>query len=382
MTGRGENVAINTKSMKFQLCPGWLSKNLIDLARTSEYNKGEVIYLLGMAFAFPIIIKGGLWLMDTEIKNAVSATDQDAQYDDKAKRLLGNKIILAHILVKTVNDFRGMNPKDVVSYIEGEPFISVVPVEPGLTNAEKISSGNGLKDGQRIVGLNTENAEINEGLIRFDIIFYVRMKDGISQVIVNVEAQKDEPTSYHILNRAVFYVSRLVSSQKERDFVGINYNDIRRVFSIWVCMSMGENSMAYVHLAKDDLLGSYPWKGGLDLLNIVLIGIANELPEHDEKYELHRLLSTLLSMELTAKEKLGIIKTEYNIPVDDKIREDVSAMCNLSQGIREKGGAEREEKIILNMHREGYTSEQIAKIVEKTIGEVEAIINKREPVLA
>lgn len=34
------------------------------------------------------------------------------------------------------------------------------------------------------------------------------------------------------------------------------------------------------------------------------------------------------------------------------------------------------------MHREGYTSEQIAKIVEKTIGEVEAIINKREIVLA
>ena len=82
--------------------------------------------------------------MDTEIKNAVSATDQDAQYDDKAKRLLVNKIILAHILVKTVDEFRGMNPKDVVSYIEGEPFISVVPVEPGLTNAEKILSGDGL----------------------------------------------------------------------------------------------------------------------------------------------------------------------------------------------------------------------------------------------
>ena len=150
--------------------------------------------------------------MDTEIKDAVRAADKDAQYDEKAKRLLGNKIILAHILVKTVDEFKGMNPKDVVSYIEGEPFISVVPVEPGLTNAEKIPSGDGLKDGQRIVGLNTENAEINEGLIRFDIIFYVRMKDGISQVIVNVEAQKDEPTSYHILNRAVFYVSRLVSS--------------------------------------------------------------------------------------------------------------------------------------------------------------------------
>ena len=314
--------------------------------------------------------------IDTEIKNAVSATDQDAQYDDKAKRLLGNKIILAHILVKTVDEFKGMNPKEVVSYIEGEPLIGVVPVEPGLTNAGK------EENGQRIVGMNTENAEINEGLVRFDIIFYVRMKDGISQVIVNLEAQKDEPTSYHILNRAVFYVSRLVSSQKERDFVKTNYNDIRRVFSIWVCMGMDESSMAYVHLAKDDLLGFYPWKGGLDLLNIVLIGIANELPEHDDKYELHRLLSTLLSAELTVDEKLGIIKTEYSIPVDEKLRKDMSAMCNLSQGIRENATDNAITGVIMNMHRDGYSSEQIARIVEKTIEEVEAVIKKREPVLA
>ncbi len=41
-----------------------------------------------------------------------------------------------------------------------------------MTNVEK------EENGQRIVGMNTENAEINEGLIRFDIIFYVRMKDS------------------------------------------------------------------------------------------------------------------------------------------------------------------------------------------------------------
>ena len=310
--------------------------------------------------------------MDTEIKNAVSATDQDAQYDDKAKRLLGNKIILAHILVKTVDEFKGMNPKNVVSYIEGEPFISVVPVEPGLTNVEK------EENGQRIVGMNTENAEINEGLVRFDIIFYVRMKDGISQVIVNVEAQKDEPSGYHILNRAVFYVSRLVSSQKERDFVKTNYNDIRRVFSIWVCMGMDESSMAYVHLAKDDLLGSYPWKGRLDLLNIVLIGISNELPKHDEKYELHRLLSTLLSMELTVDEKLGIMETEYSIHADEKIREDVSAMCNLSQGIKDNTLVD----VIINMYENNFTIDQIALATKKSVEEVKAIIEKRMPVLA
>lgn len=72
-------------------------------------------------------------------------------------------------------------------------------------------------------------------------------------------------------------MSRLVSSQKERDFVKTNYNDIRRVFSIWACMAMDENSLDYVHLTDDKLLGSYSWKGRLDLLNIVLIGISNEL---------------------------------------------------------------------------------------------------------
>lgn len=181
--------------------------------------------------------------MDTEIKNAVNAADQDAQYDAKAKRLLGNKIILAHILEKTVDEFRGMDPQEAVTYIEGGPFISVVSVEPELTNDEKEEAG------QRIVGFNTENAEINEGLIRFDIVFYVRMpstggrKDGLSQIIVNVEAKKDAPKEYNVLNRAIFYVSRLVSSQKERDFVNTNYDDIKRVFSIWICMNMSQNSM-------------------------------------------------------------------------------------------------------------------------------------------
>ncbi len=326
-------------------------------------------------------------LVDTEIKSAVNAADAEAQYDEKVKRLLGNKMILAHILVKTVDEFLGMNPKDVVPYIESDPLVSAVLLEPGMTNARGSSfagvnalAGSG-KDGQRIVGLNTENAEINEGLIRFDIIFYVRMKDGISKVIINLEAQKDEPTRYHLLNRAVFYVCRLISSQKKRDFVGTNYNDMRRVYSIWICMNMDENSMSYVHLAKDDLLGACLWKGNLDLLNMVMIGIANELPKHNEEYELHRLLSALLSKDLPVNEKLRIIETEYDIPVSDKIRKDVNEMCNLGQGVRESGEAIGEAKMILRMHKKGYTLEQIADVAEKSREQIEAIIEMGEPVL-
>ena len=319
--------------------------------------------------------------MNTEIANAVNAAGDKAQYDTRVKRLLAQKSILAHILVKTVDEFKGMKPEDVVKYIEGEPSISVVPVEPGLANMEKTDA-----TGQRIVGLNTENAEINEGLVRFDIIFYVRMKNGLSQIIVNIEAQKDEPTEYKILNRAIFYVSRLISSQKERDFENSSYDDIKRVYSIWVCMNMEESSMSHVHLTKEDLIGSYEWKGNLDLLNIIMLGLAKNLPEHDETYELHRLLCALLSQELTIDEKLNIIGNEYDIPIEENFRKDVSVMCNLSQGIKEDGiaigEARKEEKIILNMHNNGFTVEQIAMATDKNVEEVKAIIAGKEPALA
>ena len=321
--------------------------------------------------------------MNTEIANAVNAAGDKAQYDTRVKRLLAQKSILAHILVKTVDEFKGMKPEDVVKYIEGEPSISVVPVEPGLANMEKTDAA-----GQRIVGLNTENAEINEGLVRFDIIFYVRMpsvddtKNGLSQIIVNIEAQKDEPTEYKILNRAIFYVSRLISSQKERDFVNTNYDDIKQVFSIWICMNMDDNSLSHIHLTKDEMLKPCTWKGNLDLLNIVLIGITNEIPEHDEKYEMHRLIGALLSSELKEQEKLDIIEHEYNIPISQEFREDVRIMCNLSTGIEERATEKTSEKFILNMYKKGYTLDQIADVAETGVDEVEAIIKKKEPAMA
>ena len=232
-------------------------------------------------------------------------------------------------------------------------------------------------------------------MIRFDIVFYVRIpspdkeENKLSKVIVNIECQKDEPTAYSILNRAIFYASRLISSQKERDFVNSNYDDIKQVFSIWVCMNMENNSMEHIHLTKDRILESYEWKGNLDLLNIVMIGITNELPEKDEKYELHRLICSLLSNELSENQKFDILEKEYNIPVNTELREDVSVMCNLSLGIEERAEArgkargeaigenKKSEKVVINMYKKGYATEQIADIVELSEEEVKNIIEEK-----
>ena len=311
--------------------------------------------------------------MNTAIANTVAAANDKAQYDECAKRLIAQKIILAHILAKTVDEFRDMKPEDIVAHIEGDPKVGIVPVDPGMTNAARpTDASTPYVSDHRLAGLNTEHSEINEGMIRCDIIFYVRMKDGLAQVIINIEIQKDEPTQYFLLNRAIFYVSRMVSSQKGRDFVHQNYNDMKRVFSIWLCMNMPSNSMSYVHLTKEDILEHYNWNGHLDLLNIVLLGIGRELPPQEEQYELHRLIGTLLSAELTVTQKLAIIETEYHIPLSVELEEGVNDMCNLGEGIEERAI----EKVILKMYKEGCDLKFIANMTEKDTSEIEAIINR------
>jgi hypothetical protein len=308
--------------------------------------------------------------LGTEIANAVIAAGEKTQYDIMAKKLLSHKHILAHILVAVVDEFKGMNPKDVIQYIEGDPYVNVVPVEPGMTNKKDVD-----ESGKTIVGMNTEDSEINELLVRFDIIFYVRMRDGIAKMIINVEAQKKDPTEYDILNRATFYVCRMVSSQKDRDFSGMKYNDILPVYSIWICMNMNEDSLNHYHFTNDVILGNERWKGKQDILNVVMIGLSQKLSEKCEGHELHRLLETLLSETMPAEDKFKIFEEEYDIPMQNNLREDVSNVSNLGQGIEDR----TKSVIIVNMHKKDYSIEQIAEIVELSEDEVERIIEENSP---
>lgn len=79
------------------------------------------------------------------------------------------------------------------------------------------------------------------------------------------------------------------------------------------------------------------------------------------------------------------IEQEYNIPVSQEFREEVKVMCNLSTGIEERATKEAteetSEKFILNMHRKGYTLEQIADVAETSVDEIEAVIRRKETII-
>ena len=164
--------------------------------------------------------------------------------------------------------------------------------------------------------------------------------------------------------------------------------------------------MSHIHLTKEDMMGSQPWRGGLDLFHIVMIGIGKDLPGQEENYELHRFLGTIFSQKLAVEEKLHIMKTEYDISEEEDFRKDVNEMCNLGEGIMEEGiaiGMEKgreeciaigetkgresglvqgreegisigESRTIRSMHKNGFTAEQIAAATDKALDEVKAIL--------
>ncbi len=305
--------------------------------------------------------------MVSEFDKGLMETEYHSEYDEAAKRLLAKKSVLAKILVNVIEELQGMKPEEVIPMIEGEPVVSKVPIDPGLTN--KFFN-------DRIRGMNNEDASGGEGLIRFDIIFFVRLPDGLSEIIVNLEAQRKEPSEYDILNRAIFYTSRMISSQKGRDFQKSEYNDIRRVYSIWICMKTEESCTTLITLNKKDILGNHNWKGDLRLFNIVMIGIPEKLPEDDVHYELHRFLNGLLSNQYSFEEKQRLLE-RYQMDREEDVIKEVQTMCNLSLGIREDGYRDGVEETKLEMAKDMLKDkmpyETVAKYTKLSIEQIKEI---------
>ena len=109
-----------------------------------------------------------------EEKDLNKEQKKNVQYDAYAKYILSQKEVLARILKFTIAEFQDLEGEVIMELIEGEPLVSKVSTEPGETNQT-------FHD--KITGNNTENTELGEGTIFFDVIFYIKMKDGVSRII-------------------------------------------------------------------------------------------------------------------------------------------------------------------------------------------------------
>lgn len=317
---------------------------------------------------------------NTLAKNITVADDQTA-YDAACKRLLANKVILAWIMKSCLEEYRNLDV-DVIAekYIEGDPQIAKTAVNPDeeLENA-----------GEQIKGAKNEDSTIKEGTVTYDIRFYgiVPRSEEMVSLIINLEAQNDFYPGYPIIKRGIYYCGRMISSQYGVEFTDSHYEKIKKVYSIWICANppkYRENTINRYAVQEEKLIGDVAEKKeNYDLLTAIMICLGHS---GDDKYTgILRLLDVLLSPEKVPEEKKKILQEEFHIKMTKKLESEVSELCNLSQGIfargEAKGEARGEAKIIKSMHEKGFSLEQIAFAADKSVEEVKAVIEGKEPVL-
>lgn len=321
--------------------------------------------------------------MKNELARTLFFAGTKVQYDAQCKKVLSHKVILAWILKYTMEEFREYSIEKIVVCIEAEPEISSVRVNPGCCAAERIS------------GSKEESKEPGESEIYYDIRFfvYVPKKGKRLRMLINVEAQRSFYCGYEIVTRGIFYASRMISEQLGTEFSIPDYNGIKKVCSIWLCMNAPGyigNTLTEYSIAKRDVAGWQPDKPGAYSKIMICIVTLNEKPGTDSVFL--EMLNVLLSGKKSYKEKERLLREKFHIKMDADMRREINLMCNLSEAVYENGrksgikrgvkrgirrGRRAEKRRTARAMLEGrYPEEEILRLVEMTSGELESV--KRE----
>ena len=267
--------------------------------------------------------------MKTVLARDIDTTADKARYDEACRKLLANKYILAWILKSSLEEYEDCSINDIVTkYIEGNPEIKNIRVDPDETNS-------------KIQGTGTDDKSLTEGTIFYDIRFNAiapSVDKEMKSIIINIESQNDFNPGYSLLKRAAYYCGRMLSAQNGTIFENQHYEKLQKVVSIWICNEppkYQQNSVTKYSMQEINVIGNIKNSvENYDMATIIMICLGQ--PDR-ENIDILKLLSVLLSSEIKPKDKKHILKENFFIPMTYEIEEEVNVMCNLSEGVERRG---------------------------------------------
>nr|MCR4902489.1 Rpn family recombination-promoting nuclease/putative transposase [Butyrivibrio sp.] len=266
--------------------------------------------------------------MESNLSQVIDITEKTAKYDESIKEILADKQILARILKHTLDEFKDTDIETIISNIS-EPEISTRRLEPGHTNTEKIQKS------------SEEDNVLGEGKIFFDIRFSVYCGDDLIKILINIEAQRSSNAArlgYHIDNRILYYLGRMISAQKEVEFFKSDYDNLKPVRSIWICMDSGdeEDSINRIKLSQDTIYGKDMLLPNIDKVQGIVIRLRSNINVKESQNLLIAMLEELLGKE-TAEEKKKKLSEKFGLEMNIDTERRLNQMCNLSEVILEQG---------------------------------------------
>ena len=307
----------------------------------------------------------------TNLSRTLSAIEQDkATSDDYVKCILADPQIAAYIVQAVVEEFKDMEIDEIIPCM-GEPTVT-------LKFPERL--------GVKVQNTGNESVDEEDGKIIYDIKFPVYYKGKKKEFIINIEAQKSSKKSklgYKLENRITYYMGRMISEQKGTEFSGSSYDDIKSIYSIWICMDTKKTDDSIIEFGmKSNLIyGKIKKIPKISKINGALINVRTRTAKNRELSK-NRLIAML--EELFSKseflEKKKILEEDYGLKMSVELEGRMNEMCNVSdyweevalQTGREEGRKEAREEgrkkqameTALKLKKKGHSLEDIAECVD------------------
>ena len=165
----------------------------------------------------------------------------------------------------------------------------------------------------KVQGMGNEDISQNEGTVYYDVRFNAIApytgEYGNIRLIINAEAQNRFKPKYPLTKRAVYYGSRLISAQHGTVFTKSDYQKLRKVYSIWICVNPAKkfrNTITRYSLKPETIIGNaVEAPENYDLINIVMVCLGKMEEWNDNN--LIKFLGVLFQNELSAREKKDIL---------------------------------------------------------------------------
>ena len=248
------------------------------------------------------------------------------KYDAVCKEILSQKRILAWIMKECMTEYERYSVEEIAHrYIENDLQVSSVLVDEEWM--------------PQIQGANVEDSDLREGRVTYDIRFTATVPETGRRIWIDIEPQKNFRPGYSLLKRGIYYLARLISSQREREFVGDDYDKLKKVYVVWICLKppkRWEHKIKYYEIRDRDNGDSSLFQlKDYDLMTQIVICLGE--PKESYASGVSRLLSVLFTNAYDISEKQKILETEFGIIATDDMRKGMKLMCNFGEGIYEEG---------------------------------------------
>ncbi|WP_051205811.1 hypothetical protein [Butyrivibrio sp. FC2001] len=307
--------------------------------------------------------------METNISQVIDLAAKRAQYDEIVKEILSDKQVLARILKYTLDEFKDAEIEDIIANI-GDPVISKTRMEPGYTNTQKVKKE------------SEEDNVPGENKIFYDIRFSAYYGEELIKILVNIETQRTSKAyklGYHLDNRIIYYLARMISSQKEVEFAHSDYDNLKAVRSIWICMDAAndEDSINRIRFKQDAIYGKEIEFPNIDKVQGIIIRLRKGQNLEKSKNDLIAMLEEFLGKDET-EIKRKRLSEEFNVVINDETERRISEMCNLSQVLIDEGIEKGElSGKVTARYEDGMSIEDIAEKTQISIDEVKTILREK-----